>query len=85
MGRIDLCLFYGDTKIGMELKVWCDDEKDPLDAGLEQLDNYFGGLSLESGWLVIFDRRSGLPKISERTKTEPATTPAGRAIIVIRA
>ena len=85
MGRIDLCLFYGDTKIGMELKVWRDDEKDPLDAGLAQLDNYLGGLSLDSGWLVIFDRRSGLPRISERTKTEPATTPAGRAITVIRA
>jgi len=56
MGRIDLCLFYGDTKIGMELK-----------------------------WLVIFDRRSDQPKISERTKTKPATTPAGRAITVIRA
>jgi len=85
MGRIDLCLFYGDIQIGMELKVWRDDEKDPLEAGLEQLDNYLGGLSLESGWLVIFDRRSDLPKISERTKTEPATTPAGRAITIIRA
>jgi hypothetical protein len=34
---------------------------------------------------VIFDRRKNQPPISERTTTEAATTPKGRAITVIRA
>lgn len=84
MGRIDLCLFYDDVQIGMELKVWRDGEKDPLNAGLTQLDRYLGGLGLDSGWLVIFDQRSDQPEISERTTTEAATTAAGRPITVIR-
>jgi type II secretory pathway predicted ATPase ExeA len=92
-GRMDICLRYGpvlskaegpDT-LAMELKVWRDGEGDPLSAGLEQLDRYLSGLGLESGWLVIFDRREGQPPISERTTTTAATTPAGRAVTVIRA
>ena len=43
------------------------------------------GLGLPGGWLVIFDRRTGQPPISERTTTESATTPNGREAIVIRA
>ncbi|MEM7534870.1 MAG: AAA-like domain-containing protein [Chloroflexota bacterium] len=84
MGRIDLCLFYRDVRVGMELKVWRDGQADPLNAGLTQLDVYLSGLGLERGWLVIFDQRSDLPKISERTTTEMATSPAGRSITVIR-
>ena len=92
-GRMDICLRYGpalgeakgpDT-LAMELKVWRDGESDPLKQGLDQLDGYLGGLTLESGWLVIFDQRSNQPPISERTTTEQATTPHGRAITVIRA
>ncbi len=83
-GRIDLCLRYGPDTLAMELKVWRDGHSDPLTEGLAQLDGYLGGLGLESGWLVIFDRRSGLPPISERTTTEAATTPSGRAVTVIR-
>jgi hypothetical protein len=48
------------------------------------LDKYLSGLSLDTGWLVIFDRRSGLPPISDRTTTENAISPAGREMIVIR-
>lgn len=70
----------------MGLKVWHDDgQKDPLEQGLIQLDHYLFGLGLSTGWLAIFDQRSGLPDISERTITEPATTPSGRSVIVIRA
>lgn len=83
--RIDLCLFYGNTQVAMELKVWRDGAADPLAQGLVQLDNYLNGLGLETGWLVIFDQRSGLPDISERTTTEDANTPSGRAVTVIRA
>jgi hypothetical protein len=82
--RMDVLLTYGEDRLGMELKVWRDGERDPLNEGLAQLDQYLNGLGLDTGWLVIFDQRSGLPDISERTTTESATSPAGRAITVIR-
>lgn len=74
----------------MELEVWRDGERDPLSAGLTQLDGYLSGLGLDTGWCgtmcrVIFDRRSDLPPISERTSSQAATTPGQRAVIVIRA
>ncbi len=83
-GRMDICLRYQGVILGMELKVWRDGKKDPIHEGLEQLDKYLSGLSLDTGWLVIFDRRSGLPSISDRTTTEIATSPAGRNITIIR-
>ncbi len=83
-GRMDLCLRYGDVTLAMELKVWRDGRPDPLKEGLKQLDEYLNGLGLDTGWLVIFDQRSGLPDISERTTTETATTPSGRNVTVIR-
>lgn len=83
-GRMDLCLRYGAVTVGMELKVWCDGEKDPLDQGLAQVERYLAGLGLDQGWLIIFDQRSGLPPIADRTTTTPATTPSGRSITVIR-
>ena len=52
--------------------------------GLRQLDSYLAGLSLDSGWLVIFDQRPGLPPIAERTTTEVTHTPTGRSVTVIR-
>jgi len=85
MGRMDLCVRYKDLVLGIELKVWRDGEPDPLAEGLEQIDGYLAGLSQQTGWLVIFDRRSGLPRISERTTTEVGLTPSGRQIRVIRA
>ncbi len=83
-GRMDICLRYGKQTLAMELKVWGDKRPDPLKEGLPQLDKYLSGLSLDSGWLVIFDRRSGLPPLSDRTTTEKVISPAGREIIVIR-
>ena len=82
--RMDLCLRYGAVTLGMELKVWRDSRPDPAKVGLEQLDRYLAGLGQESGWLVIFDQRSGLPPIAERTTTESATTSGGRSVVVIR-
>jgi hypothetical protein len=84
-GRIDLCLRYGPDTLGIELKVWHDKEADPKEEGLEQLDRYLAGLGLATGWLVLFDRRAGLPRIAERTAATRATTPGGREITVIRA
>ena len=84
-GRMDLCLRYGAVTLGIELKVWRDDEPDPLAEGLEQLDGYLAGLGLESGWLVIFDRRAGQPPIRERTSSSEMRSPQGRRMTVIRA
>jgi hypothetical protein len=83
-GKMDICLRYGKQTMAMELKVWADKRPDPLKEGLPQIDKYLSGLSLDKGWLVIFDRRSGLPPISDRTTTENVFSPAGREIIVIR-
>ena len=85
MGRMDLCLRYGTVTLGIELKVWRDGRPDPLAEGLEQLDGYLAGLGLDSGWLVIFDRRSGQPPIEARTASLETTSPEGRRIVVVRA
>jgi hypothetical protein len=83
---MDICVRYGAVVLGIEVKTWRDTDKkaDPLHKGLKQLDGYLAGLGLDTGWLVIFDQRSGLPDIAERTTTEPATTPAGRSVVVVR-
>ncbi len=82
--RMDVCLRYNDFTLGMELKVWRDNERDPLNDGLEQLDDYLTGLGLATGWLIIFDQRSDLPPIAERTTHDIATTPNGKTVNVIR-
>jgi ATPase family associated with various cellular activities (AAA) len=82
--RMDLCLRYKSVTVAMELKVWRDGEKDPIDKALVQLDQYLAGLGLDRGWLVIFDQRSGLLPIEERTTTAMAMTASGRSITVIR-
>jgi AAA-like domain len=82
--RMDICLRYKSVTVGMELKVWRNRDKDPLDKALIQLDQYLAGLGLDRGWLVIFDQRPGLPPIEERTTTELKTTTSGRSVTVIR-
>ncbi|WP_437826230.1 AAA family ATPase [Sorangium sp. So ce1153] len=84
-GRMDLCVRYRGETLAIELKVWRDDRPDPLKEGLEQLDGYLAGLGLDRGWLVIFDQRSGLPPLAERTRREEAKTGGGRTVAVIRA
>ncbi|HAS82351.1 MAG TPA: hypothetical protein DCS43_06685 [Verrucomicrobia bacterium] len=84
-GRMDLCLRYGGMTLGMELNVWRDGAPDPLTAGLAQLDLYLAGLGLDTGWLIIFDRRSGQLPIAERTGCTEQTSPQGRRIQVVRA
>ncbi len=83
--RMDLLVTYGDVRVALELKVWHDGARDPLTDGLTQLDSYLNGLGLETGWLVIFDQRSGQPPIEERTTAEETVTPAGRTVTLIRA
>ena len=55
-----------------------------MQSGLEPLDSYLAGLGLNQGWLVIFDRRSGIDSIAERTTVEKATTANSRKVTVIR-
>ena len=83
-GRMDLCLRYGAVTLGMELKVWRDGAPDPLAEGLIQLDAYLAGLGLTIGWLVVFDRRAGIPPLAERLAETSETSPGGRAIRVLR-
>ncbi len=83
--RMDLCLKYGNVTLGIELKVWRDKKGDPLEDGLEQLDSYLARLELNSGWLVIFDRRKLALSIEERLTTQLTATKNGRLITVVRA
>jgi len=85
-GRLDLMLQHGSDRFAFELKVWREeDDSDPVREGLGQLDTRLSDLGLDTGWLVIFDRRPGLPRLSERTSAETARTPSGREVTVVRA
>jgi hypothetical protein len=93
-GRIDLLVRWpyqtADGKRAwqqqaLELKLWRGGEADPLAKGLSQLDGYLDRLGLDDGVLVIFDRRPAAAPIDQRTRFEQATSPAGRAITVLRA
>jgi hypothetical protein len=83
-GRMDLVLRHAGETLGIEIKVWRPNRPDPLAQGLKQIDRYLARLGLDSGWLVIFDRRPGLPPIEERVSSGAVTSPGGRAITVIR-
>ena len=93
-GRIDLCVRWPHRdaagkrrwqREAIELKAWAAGKPDPLPQGLAQLDGYLAGLGLEHGVLVVFDRRPDAPPAAERTRFEDATTPAHRAVTVLRA
>lgn len=84
-GRMDVCLRYHAQTVAIELKVWHPGASDPCREGLAQLDGYLAGLGLDTGWLVIFDRRPGLPPLHDRIESVEALTPAGRSAVVIRA
>ncbi len=86
-GRMDLLLTYRGDRLAIELKVWRDAEPDPaaMPRTHEQLDRYLAGLGLATGWLVVFDRRGGQPRLADRTGHEALHTPGGREVVVIRA
>jgi hypothetical protein len=83
--RMDLCLRYGSKTLGIELKVQRDDRRNQLSRGLVQLDRYLARLGLDTGWLVIFDRRANLAPIEDRVRSEIHRTETGRSIEVIYA
>src|SRR5215468_5592964 len=75
-GRIDLLLRWPHTtpagkqtwqREAIEMKVWREGRSDPLNEGLAQLDSYLDRLSLDTGALVIFDRRPQAAPVAERT------------------
>lgn len=84
-GRMDLCVRYRGETLAIEIKLWRPDTPDPLQDGLKQIDGYLSGLGLDTGWLVIFDRRRDAPPLAERLAATPATTPGGRQVTLIRA
>ena len=83
-GRMDLCVRHGQEVLPIEIKVWRDKRADPLGEGLGLFDGYLEGLGVDTGWLFLFDRRTGQPPLPQRTRSEQATTPSGRSVTVIR-
>jgi hypothetical protein len=89
-GRIDLLVRkpFGDGHLqreAVELKVWHPRQADPLAKGLAQLDGYLDRLGLDSGTLIIFDRRPDAAPVTERTAITQVESPAGRTIALLRA
>jgi hypothetical protein len=92
-GRIDLLVRWPYSESGqrrlqrhaLELKVWREGEKDPLEKGLVQIDEYLARLGLDEGGLVIFDRRPESGGTETRTRFEQARSPSGRQVTVLRA
>lgn len=86
--RIDLLismpLIDGGTQLeALELKVWQQDQPDPLAEGLDGLDAYLARHRLESGSLIIFDGRN--EAIPGRVAFSAMQTPAERAVTLLRA
>jgi hypothetical protein len=74
-----------EQREAVELEVWRPRERDPLEEGLAQLDGYLDRLLLDTGVLVVFDRRPEAAPIAERTTFTEAVSPTGRTITVLRA
>jgi hypothetical protein len=93
-GRIDLMLHWphrhpDGTRAwqweAIELKVHHPGQADPIPDGLAQLDGYLDRAGLDTGTLIVFDRRPTAAPITERTTITKADTPAGRVITLLRA
>ena len=93
-GRVDLLVRfpYKDSdgkrviqREAIELKVWRDKQSDPVDVGLKQIDDYLNKLGLDTGILVIFDRRKKAKSVAKRLKLGKAETPSKKTITLLRA
>jgi len=84
-GRLDLMVEHGGVKMAIEVKVWRDKQADPLIEGLEQIERYLDRLQLETGFLVLFDRRSSAPEWAARMSWLETATASGKAVSVLRA
>lgn len=88
-GRADILVRrrYGAGKTqhaAFELKVWRDKAGDPLAEALHQFDGYLDRFGLDTGTLVIFDRRKNADPIHERTEITTARSDAGRTLTLLR-
>jgi hypothetical protein len=93
-GRIDLLVRWPHPNTtggrswqreAIELKVWRKGDPDPLTKGLTQLDGYLDRLRLDTGTLILFDRRPNAAPIAQRTQFDQTTSPTGRPITILRA
>jgi hypothetical protein len=93
-GRIDLLVRKPYTgpdgqpalqREAIELKVWRPRQSDPLDTGLQQLDGYLTRLGLDSGILIIFDRRPSTRNEPPDTEITQVNAPGGQPITLLRA
>jgi len=90
-GRIDLLVRWPYLEQGqrrwqlhaVELKLWRENQADPLSDGLAQLDAYLERLELQAGVLVLFDRRAQA-RATPPGRFEQARTPTGRSVTVLR-
>ena len=72
-------------RFALEVKVWRQGQGDPTTQGLKQLDSYCEKLGLSAGTLIVFDARDSAPPYVERGVLGQTTSPAGRAVRVLRA
>ena len=57
-GRVDLCLEVLGRRYAIELKIRYGEKS--VDEGCQQLAGYLERMGCDEGWLVVFDRRTGL-------------------------
>jgi hypothetical protein len=69
----------------VELKVRRPRASNPLGEGLAQLDGYLSRLGLDSGTLVIFDRRPSVVRKKPNPEITRTRTPEGREVTLVRA
>lgn len=92
-GRLDLLLEYKGVRLAIECKVKRPGRRDPVGAGLEQLDEYLSGLSWPEGfegsetfqaWLFITEQQSQYnDEADAEARTEWRITPGQRKVLVI--
>lgn len=68
----------------VELKVWRDRRADPIDEALDQMDDYLDRLGLDTGTIMIFDRRATAAPLTERGVFSNEVTAEGRSIRLLR-
>jgi hypothetical protein len=69
----------------LELKVWREKKRDPLERGLEQLEGYLERVGVKRGVLVIFDRRKEARPVEERVERSEVKTKKGLCVTLLRA
>ena len=75
----------GVQREAVEIKVRRTCGGDPLQDGLAQLDGYLKRLGLDTGTLLIFDRRPSAVKQPPDPEFTHEHTPAGRTVTLLRA